>query len=110
MNRPRQCESCQVAGPIKARGLCTSCYGRHYRQGTLGQFASQAPGGRPPVVDCGRPAQVAEDTAWLRANGYSQATTRQMAERLGMTVDAYRKAMLRTHHGEQDLDESAVSA
>lgn len=57
------------------RGLCTSCYGLHRRQGTLDQFDRLT---RPRV-------DTFEEWLMLKRSG---ATRREAAQRMGMTLEA----------------------
>lgn len=44
-------------------------------------------------------ADVLEDVAWLRENGYRRASNRQLADRLGMSLKALEKHLMRGRHG-----------
>jgi hypothetical protein len=78
--------TCHPDRPVNARGLCDSCYEKHWQAGTLAQF---------PTRRTMRSRQdFVADYQLLRSEGH---TRRQIAERLGMTYfgvcAAYRRAV-----------------
>lgn len=78
--------TCHPDRPVNARGLCDSCYEKHWKAGTLGQFPTKR-------VQRFR-ADFVADYRLLRSEGYSRS---QIAERLRMTRNAldaaYRRAV-----------------
>lgn len=68
--------------PLSGRGLCFRCYSRAKRAGTLIDYERR---GFPRAL-------LLEEWALLRSEGY---TPRQAAERLGMSYDAFEKALER---------------
>lgn len=80
------CSQCPRArrsgGRSGGRGLCVRCYSREHKAGRLHQY---------PLKNRAA-ADVAEDVEFLRGQGF---TRRQMAERLGMTLAAMDRALLR---------------
>lgn len=80
---------CHPSRPNRGRGLCPACYTRAKRMGTLSDHPPRGwPGGRP--VRC---VALTEDAAWIRAT--TGAPVDVVAERLGVTVEALKKAMQR---------------
>ena len=78
--------TCHPDRPVNARGLCDSCYEKHWKAGTLDQF---------PTKRVQRPrADFVADYRLLRSEGYTRS---QIAERLRMTRNtldaAYRRAV-----------------
>jgi len=78
-----ECSKPKPTNPRRwARGLCSSCYSRHYYRGTIDQF---------PITY--RPREhVIEDWLFLQAQGYTRP---HAAERMGMTRDALDHAIAR---------------
>jgi hypothetical protein len=78
--------TCHPERPVNARGLCDSCYEKHWKAGTLDQFPTRR-------VQRFRVDFVA-DYRHLRAYGLGRTA---IAERLGMTRNtldaAYRRAV-----------------
>lgn len=78
--------TCHPNRPVNARGLCDSCYQRHWLNGTLDQFHTKR--------TLRNRVDFVSDYELLRSEGY---TRRQIADRLGMkypTVDrAYQRAV-----------------
>ena len=64
-----ECASCERVQPLRARGLCASCYVTRFRNGTLGEFG---------YLKADRMA----DYARLRLNGAAQA---EAAKRVGVS-------------------------
>lgn len=76
--------TCHPDRPVNARGLCDSCYEKHWKAGTLDQF--------PTRRVQRRRVEFIADYELLRSEGY---TRRQIAERLGMTRNAVDRAVQR---------------
>jgi hypothetical protein len=76
--------NCHPERPVNARGLCDSCYEKHWQAGTLSQF--------PTKRTQRSRADFVADYEQLRSEGY---TRRQIADRLGMKYDAVHRAYLR---------------
>ncbi|PXY33587.1 hypothetical protein BAY59_10930 [Prauserella coralliicola] len=64
------------------RGLCGGCYNREYKAGRI----TEHPRSTRPAAD------VVEDWEFLRGQGY---TKREAAERIGMRLTAFNRAILR---------------
>lgn len=79
----RLCQSClRPPGGHRRRGLCPSCYNRHSRRGTLDIF------GRTSMPT----SLLLDEYAMLRNVG---VRPRYMPERLGMSREAFERAMFR---------------
>jgi CRP-like cAMP-binding protein len=76
--------TCHPDRPLQARSLCRPCYELAWQNGTLEQH--------PTKRTMRRRADFVADYAHLRSYGY---TRRQIAERLGMTIYAVRRAYQR---------------
>jgi hypothetical protein len=76
--------TCHPGRPVNARGLCDSCYERHWKARTLDQFPTQR-------VQRRRVHFIA-DYDLLRSEGYTRS---QIAGRLGMTRNALDRAVQR---------------
>lgn len=73
--------SCHPDQPLRARGLCTTCYDRHHKAGTLHAFPLERPQRSR--------ADFIADFTMLRSEGYTLA---QIAARLGMKYKAVNTA------------------
>lgn len=78
--RIRACINCTMIRFINGRDLCTTCYGRAWRHGTLIDFER-----RFRAVE-----EVVEEITHLRPEGH---TTAQVADRLGVSSSGLRKAL-----------------
>lgn len=82
VGRRRTPATCHPEHPSEGRGLCYRCYQRARRRGKLADY---------PRVN--RPAQdTLDDYELLRSEGYTKA---QIADRLGMSLDALSHALWR---------------
>lgn len=84
------CACCGKTGPHKARGLRTTCYDRHRRQGTLDQYPRRPSAPRPPREPHGK--RMLARYAELVSRGFSPA---RIAFELGVgerTVQRYAAA------------------
>ena len=106
---------CHPDKPNQGRGLCNSCYTRAKRAGTLDQYPSRGwAGQRRPR----RTLQLAEDAAWVmtctcRCHATDSRTVhgngqqcpcgglKPVADRLGVTLAALRKALYRARQYQQ---------
>jgi hypothetical protein len=82
--RARPAWRCHPDRPVHARGMCASCYELARLRGTLDQA--------PPERTQRSRADFVADYELLRSEGYDK---RQIADRLGMTIHAVRRAYAR---------------
>jgi hypothetical protein len=98
------CLHCCQHRSVKARGLCGGCYERARTQGVLDLVAAPPRRGRPPAHP-----NLLEDVTWLvQHGGYSWARPAHLAERLGMTDAAFRKALWRARRRAQTAETPAA--
>lgn len=76
--------TCHPDRPVNARGLCDSCYEKHWQAGTLHQF--------PTKRTIRTREHFIADYQLLRSEGY---TRRQIADRLGMKYPTLHRAYCR---------------
>lgn len=81
----RHCADCDNLKIHLGRGLCSGCYSRHQRNGTLDDLYPRSRSMRPN-------ADVIEDYGILRARGLTQV---EVASKLDMKVSALRAAIYR---------------
>lgn len=83
MSSPETCPECGVR-PIRARGVCSTCYVRHRKAGTRDQLAPSSRG-----LDN---AYVVSEWEWLASFGVSRE---HAAAQLGITPKALERAIAR---------------
>lgn len=68
MGELRACASCATVGQIMARRLCSACYRRHRRNGTIEQYPAQDP--RRPGVAADPPGMSYRQLDYWVRRGY----------------------------------------